>query len=63
MSSVCPCRMPWQPVTMGLMMPLMVPSTKVGKNMMHAPMQNGRNSGYTSICSARESACHTREAT
>ena len=45
MFSVWPSIISWQPVTTGLMMPLRVPRTNVGKNMMHAPRQKGLKSG------------------
>jgi len=57
--SVCPCRILLQPLTTGLSTVLIVPNTKVGKNMMHSPTANGRNSGYTSTGSALARACHT----
>ena len=60
MSKVCSCNIPLVPLTMGLITPLSVPSTTVGKNMMHSPMTNGRSIGKTSMGSARASDCHTR---
>ena len=52
-----------QPFTTGESTVLIVPMTKVGKKRMHSPMANGRSSGYTSMGSARASACHTLAAT
>ena len=54
---------PWQPFTTGESTALIVPMTKVGKKRMHSPMANGRSNGYTSMGSARASACHTLAAT
>ena len=45
MFSVWPSMILWQPVTTGLMIPLIVPRTNVGKNMMHTPRQKGLKSG------------------
>ena len=45
MFSVWPSIILWQPVTTGLMIPLIVPRTNVGKNMMHTPRQKGLKSG------------------
>ena len=42
---------------------LIVPSTIVGKNMMHKPSAKGRSRGNTSTGSALERACQTRYAT
>ena len=48
------------PCTTGDRMLLMVPSTTVGKNMIHSPIAKGRSMGSTSIGSALASDCHTR---
>ncbi|MBB4038311.1 hypothetical protein GGR21_004243 [Dysgonomonas hofstadii] len=62
-SSICDSSMVCVPFTTGDITALIVPSTIVGKNIIHKPIAKGLSSGYTSIGSARERACHTREAT
>ena len=63
MSSVCVSSSFAVPCTTGERTLFTVPSTTVGKNMMHRPMANGRSMGNTSIGSALASDCHTRYAT
>ena len=60
MSSVSASSIFAVPCTTGDMMLFIVPSTTVGKNMMHRPIANGRSIGNTSIGSALASDCHTR---
>ena len=63
MSSVCVSSSFAVPCTTGDRMLFTVPSTTVGKNMMHRPTANGRSMGNMSIASALASDCHTRQAT
>ncbi len=60
MSSVSASSIFAVPCTTGERMLFIVPSTTVGKNMMHRPMAKGRSIGNTSIGSALASDCHTR---
>ena len=62
-SSTCPSSIPCVPVTTGLSTAFIVPSTIVGKNMIHNPKAKGLSSGNISIGSARLSACQTFSAT
>ena len=60
MSKVCCSTSEEVALHTGERIPLIVPSTIVGKNMMQRPSTKGRNRGNTSIGSARARDCHTR---
>ena len=60
MSKVCCSTREEVALHTGERIPLIVPSTIVGKNMMQRPSTKGRNRGNTSIGSARARDCHTR---
>ena len=60
MSSVSASSIFAVPCTMGERTLFIVPSTTVGKNMMHKPIAKGRSMGNTSIGSALANDCHTR---
>ena len=60
MSKVCCSTSEEVALHTGERIPLMVPSTRVGKNMMQSPSTKGLKSGNTSISSALARDCHTR---